>query len=86
MATAKVFMSGRSQAVRLPREYRFSCDEVEISKDGDALVLRPTHPRAWANLQAATEGFDEGRFADLFPQGREQPHDQTRTGLDDVLA
>lgn len=86
MATAKVFMSGRSQAVRLPKEYRFSCDEVEISKEGDAIVLRPTRGRAWVNLLAATKGFDEGQFADLFPHGREQPDEQTRTPLDDILA
>ena len=86
MATAKVFMSGRSQAVRLPKEYRFTCDEVEISKEGDGLLLRPIRSRAWINLLAATDGFDESRFADLFPQGREQPQEQTRAGLDDVLA
>ena len=86
MATAKVFMSGRSQAVRLPIEFRFTCDEVEISREGDAVVLRPVRAPAWTNLRAATEGFDESRFADLFPHGREQPDDQSRTELDDVLA
>lgn len=86
MATAKVFMSGRSQAVRLPKEYRFNCDEVEISREGDALVLRPKEARAWANLLAATADFDESRFADLFPRGREQPNEQARSGLDDLLA
>ena len=86
MATAKVFMSGRSQAVRLPKEYRFACDEVEVTREGDGLVLRPIRGRAWVNLLAATNGFDESRFADLFPQGREQPHEQTRADLDDVLA
>ena len=55
MATARVFMTGRSQAVRLPKEYRFACDEVEISKQGDALVLRPVKRSAWVNLMAAME-------------------------------
>jgi antitoxin VapB len=59
MATALVFMSGRSQAVRLPKEFRFACDEGEISREGDALVLRPIQRGAWVNLLAATEGFDE---------------------------
>lgn len=86
MATARVFMSGRSQAVRLPKEFRFACDEVEISREGDALVLRPVKRGAWVNLLAATEGFDEERFQDLFPDGREQPQQQIRVGLDDILA
>lgn len=86
MATAKVFMSGRSQAVRLPKEFRFSCDEVTVSREGDAVVLRPVQSDGWANLRAATDGFDQERFDDLFPEGRQQPDEQQRPGLDDVLA
>jgi antitoxin VapB len=40
MATAKVFQSGNSQAVRLPKEFRFRGKEVEISRRGDEVVLR----------------------------------------------
>ena len=40
MATAKVFMSGNSQAVRLPRDFRVNSDEVEIFRRGDEIVLR----------------------------------------------
>jgi antitoxin VapB len=40
MATAKVFQSGNSQAVRLPKEFRFGNDEVEIFRRGDEVVLR----------------------------------------------
>ena len=40
MATARVFKSGNSQAVRLPKEFRFSGPEVEIFKRGDEVVLR----------------------------------------------
>jgi antitoxin VapB len=40
MTVAKVFMSGNSQAVRLPKEFRFSGDEVEIFRRGDEVVLR----------------------------------------------
>ncbi len=39
--TAKVFWSGRSQAIRLPLEYRLSCREVKIHRQGDSLVLDP---------------------------------------------
>ena len=49
--TAKVFMSGRSQAVRLPMKFRFSCKEVLVEKQGDTLVLRP-RPAGWADFFA----------------------------------
>ena len=41
MATGKIFMSGNSQAVRLPKEFRLDADEVEITRDGDKLILDP---------------------------------------------
>lgn len=41
METAKVFTSGRSQAVRIPKKYRFTASEVYINKVGDALILTP---------------------------------------------
>jgi antitoxin VapB len=40
MATAKVFQSGNSQAVRLPKEFRFRSKEVEITRRGDEIILR----------------------------------------------
>ena len=82
---AKVFMSGRSQAVRLPRSHRFDCAEVEITRDGDALILRPRRAEAWANLTEALRGFDAERFADCFGDGREQPQSPERVALDDLL-
>lgn len=47
MKTAKVFMTGRSQAVRLPKEFRFGVPEVSIWRDGENLVLGPIKPAAW---------------------------------------
>lgn len=41
MTTAKIFWSGRSQAVRLPKAFRFDADEVEIRREGDRVVLEP---------------------------------------------
>ena len=41
MMTAKLFENGRSQAVRLPKEYRFSGEEVAINKVGDIVFLMP---------------------------------------------
>ncbi len=49
--TAKLFMNGRSQAVRLPANFRFSCDEVFIRKDeetGDVIISRK--PESWAEF------------------------------------
>lgn len=44
MDSAKVFMTGRSQAVRLPKAYRFDTDEVHIERRPDgAVLLRPKH-------------------------------------------
>ena len=40
-ATAKLFMHGRSQAVRLPKEFRFEGSEVRVSKVGDKVILEP---------------------------------------------
>jgi antitoxin VapB len=40
MATARVFKSGNSQAVRLPKKFRVNCKELEISRRGDEIVLR----------------------------------------------
>jgi len=44
--TAKLFMNGRSQAVRLPAEYRFEGKEVYITKEGDKVILSPK-PTSW---------------------------------------
>ena len=51
--TAKVFMTNRSQAVRLPKDFQFATDEVLIRKVGDDVVLSP-RPRDWkAYLESA---------------------------------
>ena len=58
--TAKVFMTNRSQAVRLPKDYQFSTDEVFIRKEGEDVILSP-RPRDWgpylANAPAASSAF-----------------------------
>ena len=41
MDTAKVFMNGRSQAVRIPKKYRFDTSEVQIQKKGNKIILSP---------------------------------------------
>lgn len=69
---AKVFQSGNSQAVRLPRDFRFDVEELEITREGDAVILRPVsqNKEAWSGLKAAlARGFSEDFMAD----GRQQP-------------
>ena len=58
--TAKVFTTGRSQAVRLPKEFRFSTKEVTIEWQGNAVLLRPKLDSAtWAeHMMAAVAAFD----------------------------
>jgi antitoxin VapB len=47
MKIAKLFKNGRSQAVRLPREFRFEGQEVSIHREGEAVVLLPIKPAKW---------------------------------------
>ncbi len=67
MSTARVFRSGNSQAVRLPKEFQLNVNEVEIFKRGDEIILRP-RPKSWESY------FKHGRrFTDDFP-GRMEDH------------
>lgn len=58
--TAKIFTTGRSQAVRLPKAFRFATSEVTIERQGDAVILRPKLDGAtWAQqVLAAVAAFD----------------------------
>jgi len=47
MKTAKVFRTGRSQAVRIPKEFRFRDAEVSIRSEGEAVILEPIRPGTW---------------------------------------
>ena len=47
MKTAKVFYSGRSQAVRIPRAFRFRDKEVAIRREGETVLLEPIRKKAW---------------------------------------
>lgn len=78
---AKVFRSGNSQAVRLPKDFRLDVEEVEISREGDAVILRPrkdVSPR-WASLRAAV---DRGFSPDFMADGRQQPDTRRQPELD----
>jgi antitoxin VapB len=47
MKTAKLFRNGRSQAVRLPKEFRFAGDEVVVRRSGKRVILEPKARRRW---------------------------------------
>jgi antitoxin VapB len=66
--TAKVFWSGRSQAVRLPKRFRLEAREVRIRKRGNEIVLEPL-PDTWAWLDAIAGTLDE----DFVEAVQEQP-------------
>ena len=58
METAKVFWSGRSQAVRLPKEFRFATQEVRIRRHGASVILEPV-TSDWAWLDAISGPLDD---------------------------
>lgn len=71
VARAKLFWNGRSQAVRLPRAFRFEGDEVSVRREGDAVILEPVRkrdwpPEYWDRLRELTRDFD---FPDVEPLG-----------------
>jgi antitoxin VapB len=76
MATARVFRSGNSQAVRLPKKFRLKTKEVEISRRGDEIVLRE-------KTGAMVRAFDllAGLPDDLALEGREKDRPQKRKRL-----
>lgn len=77
MKTAKLFKNGESQAVRLPKEFRFGGDEVYIKRVGSAVVLLPK-ARTWDTLLASLAKFP----TDFMPE-REQPREtEQRHSLD----
>lgn len=80
--TTRVFMSGNSQAVRIPAELRLDADQVEITRtpEGD-LFLHPVPQDRGEALLRALEGFDTDFVAALVDNGADQPPMQDREGL-----
>lgn len=75
MTTARVFQSGNSQAVRLPKEFRVDTDELEIFRRGDEIVLRPVQRSTVAIfdlLASMPDDFMADEREDLPPQEREE--------------
>ncbi len=76
MKTAKIFRSGNSQAVRIPKEFQLEGEEVEIQKKGQTLVLRPKK-KSWDPLLQSLECFTD----DFMAGGRKQPRIQKRKNV-----
>jgi len=73
--TARLFQSGRSQAVRLPKEYRFAGTEVVVKHFGNGVLLLPVDD-LWQTLAAGLAAFEPG-----FELTRQQPDDQMREAI-----
>ncbi len=76
MEVAKIFQNGKSQAVRLPKAYRFSSEEVYVKKIGNIVMLYPKD-RVWETFMNGVHSFTDDFMAD----GREQDHHQEREPL-----
>jgi antitoxin VapB len=76
METAKVFETGRSQAVRLPKKFRFNVDEVVIQQLGDAVLLVPKDS-LWQTFMDGLDSFTD----DIFENGRDQGIQEERESL-----
>ena len=80
MPTAKLFWSGRSQAVRLPKEFRFDGQQVRIRRHGSSVILEPLADD-WAWLDAIVGKLDDDFIAAI----NEQPEQQQRPELDSLF-
>ena len=69
-AIAKVFMTGRSQAVRLPKAFRFPGKEVRLTRTERGVLIEPIHPNAeelWAAIRKITGGKWDVEIPDDIP-------------------
>ena len=80
MEKAKVFWTGRSQAVRLPKDYRFAAAEVRIRRHGAAVILEPiAEDWSWLDRLAQEVGKPDRDFVEA---AEEEPAAQPRSALD----
>ncbi|MBQ3392121.1 MAG: AbrB/MazE/SpoVT family DNA-binding domain-containing protein [Lachnospiraceae bacterium] len=76
MLTAKIFENGRSQAVRLPKECRFTVSEVAVNRIGDMVILVPKDDK-WTSFMRAIDMFSD----DYMAEGRADQTIQEREEL-----
>ena len=72
-STAKLFQNGRSQAVRLPQEFRFRGDRVRIRRSGTGVLLEP-----YFQVKSWFAELDKFQREDIMPGGRRQPPTPSR--------
>jgi len=78
---AKLFANGRSQAVRLPKEFRFDGKEVNIRRvEGGGVLLEPVEEnrKPWTSFEELAARLASFGADPIFPDGREQPEMQER--------
>ena len=80
MATARLFWSDRSQAVRLPKDFRFPGGEVRIRRHGSAVILEPM-TEDWSWLDAIAGKLDD----DFVEAVKEQSEQQKRPAVDEFF-
>ena len=73
MVCTKVFISGNSQAVRIPKEFHIDFSELFIKKIGSSIILTPKESN-WENLERSLSEFSD----DFMIEGRSQPEMQKR--------
>lgn len=71
MDTAKIFQTGRSQAVRLPKAFRFNADTVAVKAFGNGVLLMPLD-NPWVIMQEALMEFEEGFLLERGEQGEQE--------------
>lgn len=76
---AKVFWSGRSQAVRLPKDFRFDANAVQIRREGNAVILEPIE-NEWGSFPRLPDDIADEILAAI----EEEVPQQDRPGLDDL--
>jgi antitoxin VapB len=79
LPTAKIFTTGRSQAVRLPKAFRFNTPEVTIERQGDAIILRP-------KVQSKEEWWDDREKILAGFEGMPEKIERDRSGLSDPVS
>ncbi|NDB01419.1 MAG: AbrB/MazE/SpoVT family DNA-binding domain-containing protein [Betaproteobacteria bacterium] len=79
LPTAKIFTTGRSQAVRLPKAFRFNTPEVTIERQGDAIILRP-------KVQSKEEWWDDMEKILASFEGMPEEIERDRSGLSDPVS
>ncbi|MDR1126980.1 MAG: type II toxin-antitoxin system VapB family antitoxin [Treponema sp.] len=75
MQTARLFINGRSQAVRLPKEYQFKGENVYIQKIGDAVIIFPMD-KEWETFLYGLNSFSDDYFLEERDQGKNQERDE----------